>query len=81
LRNFSRLDEADKKWVDIHEGINNTLLILRHRLDKKIEIVKQYESLPLLECYPAQLNQVFMNIISNAIDELLADNKLSNQKL
>jgi signal transduction histidine kinase len=57
------------------------LLILRHRLDKKIEIVKQYESLPLLECYPAQLNQVFMNIISNAIDELLADNKLSNQKL
>jgi signal transduction histidine kinase len=81
LRNFSRLDEADKKWVDIHEGINNTLLILRHRLDKKIEIVKQYESLPLLECYPAQLNQVFMNIISNAIDELLADNKFSNQRI
>jgi signal transduction histidine kinase len=70
LRNFSHLDEADKKLVDIHEGIENTLLILLHRFNEKIEIVKQYCILPLIECYPAQLNQVFMNIISNAIDEL-----------
>ncbi|MFQ4145297.1 sensor histidine kinase [Chlorogloeopsis sp. ULAP02] len=75
LRNFSRLDEAEMKRVDIHEGIDSTLLILQHRLKTQsnrsgIEIVKKYEKLPLVECYPGQLNQVFMNIISNAIDAL-----------
>jgi signal transduction histidine kinase len=73
LRNFSRLDEADIKKVDIHEGIENTLLILNHRLKQGVEIIKAYGNLPLIECYPAQLNQVFMNIISNAIDALLDD--------
>ena len=79
LRNFSRLDEAEVKKVDIHEGIDNTLLILQHRLktESNIEIVKNYGSLPLVECLPGQLNQVFMNIISNAIDAF--NNK--NQKL
>ncbi|MBE9050416.1 HAMP domain-containing protein [Nostocales cyanobacterium LEGE 11386] len=71
LRNFSRLDEADMKDVDIHEGIDNTLLILNHRIKNEIVVIKQYGSLPLIECYPAQLNQVFMNILSNAIDALL----------
>ncbi len=71
LRNFSRLDEAEMKEVDIHEGINNTLLILNHRLQSEIEVIKEYGDLPLLECYPAQLNQVFMNILNNAIDALL----------
>jgi GAF domain-containing protein len=75
LRNFSRLDEAEKKPVDIHEGIESTLLILQYRLKARpdqaaIEIVREYGDLPLVECYPAQLNQVFMNIISNAIDAL-----------
>lgn len=70
LRNFSRLDEAEMKQVDIHEGIENTLLILNHRLKPDIELIKKYGELPLIECYPAQLNQVFMNIISNAIDSL-----------
>ncbi|BCL36113.1 GAF domain-containing protein [Nostoc sp. MS1] len=75
LRNFSRLDEAECKPVDIHEGINNTLLILQHRLKPSpnfsgIEIVKDYGNLPLIECYAGQMNQVFMNIISNAIDAL-----------
>ncbi|WP_231510442.1 sensor histidine kinase [Fischerella sp. PCC 9605] len=73
LRNFSRLDEADIKKVDIHEGIENTLLILNHRLKQGVEVIKTYGNLPLIECYPAQLNQVFMNIISNAIDALLDD--------
>jgi two-component system, NtrC family, sensor kinase len=72
LRNFSRLDESEMKPVDIHEGIDNTLLILNHRC-KHIELVRKYGDLPLVECYPAQLNQVFMNIISNAIDALEAD--------
>jgi two-component system, NtrC family, sensor kinase len=75
LRNFSRLDEADMKAVDIHEGIDSTLLILQNRLKAKsehseIEILKEYGDLPLVECYPGQINQVFMNIINNAIDAL-----------
>lgn len=75
LRNFSRLDEAEMKPVDIHEGIDSTLLILQNRLKAKadgrgIELIKEYGSLPLVECYAGQLNQVFMNIFSNAIDAL-----------
>ncbi len=75
LRNFSRLDEADMKPVDIHEGIDSTLLILHNRLKANpshggIEIIKEYGDLPLIDCYPSQLNQVFMNIISNGIDAL-----------
>jgi signal transduction histidine kinase len=75
LRNFSRLDEAEMKVVDIHEGIDNTLLILQHRLKPTatspgIQLQREYGHLPLVECYPGQLNQVFMNILSNAIDAL-----------
>src|SRR4028119_213653 len=75
LRNFSRLDEAKMKAVNIHEGIDSTLLILRDRLKEKsgypaIQIIKEYDNLPLVECYAGQLNQVFMNILSNAIDAL-----------
>ena len=75
LRNFSRFDEAEMKDVDIHEGIDSTLLILQNRLRETpnncaINLVKEYGNLPLLECYAGQLNQVFMNIISNAIDAL-----------
>ncbi|OUC12365.1 MAG: phosphoacceptor domain-containing protein [Alkalinema sp. CACIAM 70d] len=78
LRNFSRLDEASLKSVDIHEGIESTLMILQHRLKpnaKKagIAISRVYGDLPLVECYPGQLNQVFMNILSNAIDALESD--------
>ncbi len=71
LRNFSRLDEAEKKKVDLHEGIDNTLLILNHRLGKEINIIKEYGDIPPFLCYPAQLNQVFMSILNNAIDSLL----------
>lgn len=75
LRSFSRLDEADMKPVDIHEGIDSTLLILQRRLKARpghpvIEVVKNYGDLPLVECYPKQLNQVFLNLLSNAIDAL-----------
>ncbi|MDX2243922.1 MAG: ATP-binding protein [Leptolyngbyaceae cyanobacterium bins.302] len=75
LRNFSRHDEAEKKQVDLHEGIDNTLLILQHRLkavgnQPEIQVIKQYDDLPLVECYAGQLNQVFMNLLSNAIDAL-----------
>ena len=75
LRNFSRLDESDMKKVNLHEGIDSTLMILEHRLKVQpdrpaIQIVKEYGQLPLVECYAGLLNQVFMNIIANAIDVL-----------
>ncbi len=74
LRNFSRLDEAELKEVDLHQGIENTLLILNSRLQQSqnnpIEIVKEYNELPSVCCYPGQLNQVFLNLLENAIDAL-----------
>ena len=83
LRNFSRLDEAKIKAVNIHEGIDSTLLILRERLKEKAEhpaisIIQEYGDLPLVECYVGQLNQVFMNILSNAIDALRQPNSDSS---
>ncbi|HIK29642.1 MAG: GAF domain-containing sensor histidine kinase [Oscillatoriaceae bacterium SKW80] len=80
LRNFSRIDQADMKLVDLHEGIENTLLILHNRIKGKagnhrIKVVKEYGNLPLVECYPGQLNQVFMNIISNSIDAIESYNE------
>jgi signal transduction histidine kinase len=78
LRMFSRLDEAEVKEVDIHEGLESTLLILHYRLKAKpghpaIKVIRDYGQLPLVECYSGQLNQVFMNILTNAIDALEDD--------
>ncbi|MBE8992414.1 ATPase [Nostoc sp. LEGE 12450] len=75
LRNFSRLDESEKKLVDIHEGIDSTLTILQSRLQnnqigENINIIKEYGELPQVECYAGLLNQVFMNILVNAIDAI-----------
>ena len=75
LRNFSRLDESELIKVDIHEGIDSTLTILQHRLRAtsnrpEIQVIKKYEKLPSIHCCPGQLNQVFMNIISNGIDAI-----------
>lgn len=75
LRNFSRVDEAEAKAANIHQGIDSTLTILQHRLKNQpkrpaIQVIKEYGDLPLIKCYSGQLNQVFMNIIANAIDAL-----------
>ncbi|MBW4666100.1 MAG: hybrid sensor histidine kinase/response regulator [Cyanomargarita calcarea GSE-NOS-MK-12-04C] len=89
LRNFARADTSAKVAVDLHEGIDGTLLILGHRIKASsqrpdIEIIKQYNQLPKVECYPGQINQVFMNILANAIDaidENWQHNKLDNNSL
>jgi signal transduction histidine kinase len=75
LRNFSRLDESEQKVVDLHEGLDSTLLLLQHRFNRaadqpQIRLVKDYDPLPQVNCYPGQLNQVFINILMNAIDAL-----------
>jgi signal transduction histidine kinase len=75
LKSFSRLDEAELKRVDIHEGIDTSLMILQHRLRAEgnrpeIKVIKHYSQLPLVSCYASQLNQVFMNLLDNAIDAL-----------
>ncbi len=87
LRNFSRLNEAEDKAVDIHDGIDSTLLILQHRLKGNgdrptIEVIKSYGVLPEVNCYLGHMNQVFMNILANAIDaldEAITQGKISNQ--
>ncbi|MDJ1174352.1 sensor histidine kinase [Roseofilum capinflatum] len=71
LRNFSRLDESEVKDVNLHEGLDSTLIILSSKIKPEIEIIKQYGELPQINCYPAQINQVFLNLIVNAIDALL----------
>ncbi|OUL17379.1 PAS domain-containing sensor histidine kinase [Nostoc sp. RF31YmG] len=87
LRTFSRLDEAEVKEVNIHDGIDSTLMILQNRLKPKtgyaqIQVIQKYGQLPLVECYAGQLNQVFMNILVNAIDALEEhDQKRSPQEI
>ena len=89
LRNFSRRDQSQMQPVDIHEGIESTLLILHNRLKANgdrpsIQVIKEYGEVPLVECYPSQINQVFMNLIGNAIDaleELNIENSNSSSNL
>lgn len=70
LRNFSRLDESQPKKTNLNEGIDSTLKLLKNKLDHRIEIIKEFGELPEVVCHPGQLNQVFMNVISNAIESI-----------
>jgi signal transduction histidine kinase len=70
LKSFVRLDEAPVKSVDLHEGLESTLTLLHNRLKERIEVVREYHQLPLVECVPSQVNQVFMNILVNAVEAI-----------
>jgi signal transduction histidine kinase len=70
LKGFARLDEAVFKEVNLHEGIDNTLLIINNQIKDRIEIIKQYGKIPLVACYPGQLNQVFLNVLVNAMQAI-----------
>ncbi|MEL6813876.1 MAG: ATP-binding protein [Cyanobacteria bacterium J06598_3] len=74
LRNYSRLDESTVKDVDIHEGLDSTLLILNHRMKGRVDVIKDYGDLPQVRCSPSQLNQVFTNIMANALDAMFDAN-------
>ncbi|MCY7410562.1 MAG: GHKL domain-containing protein, partial [Chitinophagales bacterium] len=77
LRNFSRLDEEEMKKANINEGITSTLILLQNKLKhQNIEVVKSFGELPFIECYPGQLNQVFMNLFTNAIDAIGNNGKI-----
>ncbi len=82
LRNFSRLDEAEMKDVDLHTGIESTLLTLQNRFQgsdnqPKIQVIKEYGNLPLVNCYASEMNQVFLSIISNALDAIKDVSKIA----
>lgn len=79
LRNFARLDESEFQEADIHEGLDNTLTLLQHETKNRVEIVKDYGELPLLGCYPNELNQVFMNLLVNAAQAIEGQGSITIQ--
>ncbi|MBO9732972.1 MAG: sensor histidine kinase [Chitinophaga sp.] len=79
LRTFSRLDESDVKSIDIHEGLDSTLVLLRNAIPPYVNIVKDYASLPKIECYAGKINQVFMNIFSNALNAIKSKKEHHNE--
>ncbi|MEM1395813.1 MAG: response regulator, partial [Cyanobacteria bacterium P01_H01_bin.150] len=86
LRTFARSDIAHQVEYQIHEGLNSTLMLLKHRLKDigsrpKIEVIKSYSEIPSITCYPGQLNQVFMNIVANAIDAFDDLHETKNEQL
>lgn len=81
LRNFSRLDESELKVANVHEGIDSTLVLLKNTIPEYIQIIKHFDADSDIECYPSKLNQVFMNILTNAIQAIKAKENISNEKI
>ncbi|WP_316815397.1 7TM diverse intracellular signaling domain-containing protein [Pedobacter nyackensis] len=75
LRNFSRLDETDLKPIDINEGLHSTLVLVRNSMPDNVKVIKNLGNLPKVECLPGKINQVFMNLISNAIQAIKSNGK------
>ena len=83
LKNFARLDEAEYKETDIHEGLKSTLMLINHEIKGRIQVIEEFDNLPFINCYPNQLNQVFMNILINACQSIKKDGaiKIKTEKL
>jgi signal transduction histidine kinase len=79
LRSFSRLDEAEWKLTDVHVGIDDTLILIQHKLGDRIRVVKEYGDLPAITCYPRQLNQMFMILIANAVEAIESEGEIKIQ--
>jgi signal transduction histidine kinase len=77
LRNFARLEEAERKDADLHEGIESTLTLVHHQLKNRIDVEKDFGELPLIRCYPDNLNQVFMNLLVNAAQAIEGKGKIA----
>jgi two-component system, NtrC family, sensor kinase len=77
LRSFGRLDSAEIDWYDLHEGLESTLALLRHKLPERITLVREYGELPHVECYPSQINQLFMNLLLNAAQAIREDGSIT----
>jgi signal transduction histidine kinase len=77
LRSFARLDEAELKSADIHQGLDDTLALLRHELEDRIRVKRNYEEIPRVRCYPGRLNQVFLNILMNATHAIEGDGEIT----
>ena len=77
LRNFARLDEAERKMADLHEGLESTLTLVHHETKNRIEVVRNFGDIPEIECFPDQLNQVFMNILVNATHAIEGKGKIT----
>lgn len=76
LRIFSRLDESDFKQADIHEGIDSTLILLNNKLKNRIKVIKEFATMPKIECLPGKLNQVFMNILNNSAQAIEGEGEI-----
>lgn len=76
LKNFARLDEAELKEVNLHEGIDSSIVLVNSEIKGRINIIKEYGQIPLLLCYPVQLNQVFLNIIVNSIQAIKSEGEI-----
>jgi signal transduction histidine kinase len=87
LRSFARLDEAELKTVDVHEGIEDTLTIIHHEIKHNVKITRKFGSVPQISCYPGQLNQVFLNLLINASQaikdkgEIIISTSFDNSKI
>ena len=77
LRSFARLDEAELKSADIHQGLDDTLALLRHELEDRIQVKRSYDEIPRVKCYPGRLNQVFLNILMNAAHAIEGDGEIA----
>ncbi len=78
LKSFARLDQPELEWVDLHEGIESTLTLMEHLIKERIQVVKNYGELPKVKCYASQINQVFANVLTNAVQAIDGDGQRYN---